>query len=437
MDKLKAYREVFRSLPEGCATAEVNLICKENTEVTCANGSMVECSTSEKNMLFVRATGKATGTVYCENLDEDPEKLIKMALENASVVTAGEPQPMLKDHRDSHVAEEIRAVSADELLARAREFSLLPGVEQCTVSECIRHSVVLNSCGTETVQHQPVYSVSMDVLGKGEDNLKTKFRSSRDLDGINVQEMLRQLKAESILSHEELPFITLPAGTYDTVLSSAMMVNVMNTAWQLFAQRLIDSGRSPLRIGDKLGSDKLYIVDCPTSPWSGYDYTIDCEGVRGAAENRLVEAGVVTGALRTLNQGGSTGCAGRADLLTANINTELISVPRNIWIRPSTQTPEDLVAQMKTGIHLTYSMDEFHSLNIARASFSIPCGGVYYENGRAVGRLQQMNIFGSFRELLAGLEVVGNDVNMLPMWPHDDYCFGGPSLLIRGANFAM
>ena len=54
-----------------------------------------------------------------------------------------------------------------------------------------------------------------------------------------------------------------------------------------------------------------------------------------------------------------------------------------------------------------------------------------------VGRLQQMNIFGSFRELLAGLEVVGNDVNMLPMWPHDDYCFGGPSLLIRGANFAM
>lgn len=437
MDKLHAYREAFCDLPAGCTAAEVNLIYKDDTEITCSGGEMTGCTTSERNMLFVRATGAATGIVYCENLEEDPRKLIQMALENAAVVASGKPQPMLEERRDVHVMEGSAPVTTAELIEKAKEISRLPGVQQCSVSSCVRQSIVLNSLGTETNQLQPVYMISINVFGKGEDNFKTKSCSSRSLDEIDVQEMMRQLEAESRLEHEELPYITLPAGTYDAVLSSAMMVNVMNTAWQLFAQRLMDTGRSPLRIGSALGSDKLHIVDCPTAPWSGYDYTIDGEGVRGPAENRLVEAGVVKSTLRTLKQGASTGCAGRADLLTANINTELISVPRNIWIQPGDETPEELIGLMGTGIHLTYSMDEFHSLNISRATFSIPCGGVYYENGKAVGRLQQMNICGSFQELFAGLEAVGNDMNMRPMWPHNDYCFGGPSLLVRGANFAM
>lgn len=437
MDKLNAYRKVFRSLPEGCTAAEVNLLCKEKTEVVCAHGEMIECTTSEKNMLFVRATGKATGVVYCENLEEDPEKLIRMALENAAAVTLSDAQPMLSGHRDEYIVADIHPVSTAELIERAKAYSMLPGVERCAVSRYVRLSTVLNSCGTETFQQHPTYTVSMDVLGKGEDNFRTKNCSRMALDDIDVQEMLRQLEREQTLAHEELPMITLPSGTYDAVLSSTVVVNIMNTAWQLFAQRLMDTGRSPLKIGDVLGSEKLSIVDTPSARWSGYDYTIDCEGVRGPAENRLVDAGVVKNTLRTQKQGDSTGCAGRADLLTANINTELISVPRNIWICPGTQRPEELVAQMKTGIHLTYSMDEFHSLNISRATFSIPCGGVYYENGKAVGRLQQMNLCGSFKELFAGLEAVGDDVQMQSMWPHDDYCFGGPSLLVRGAGFAM
>lgn len=250
-------------------------------------------------------------------------------------------------------------------------------------------------------------------------------------------EMLNQLSREKVLDHEDLPYITLPAGTYDAVLSSALVVNVMNTAWQLFAQRLIDTGASPIKKGDIIGSHKLNINDCATSEWSGYDYTIDGEGVRGPEILYLVKSGKVTDTLRTLKQGESTGCAGRADLLTANINTELISVPRNICIQCGEHTPEELIDKMMTGIHLTYSMDEFHSINIASGTFSIPCGGVYYENGKAIGRLQQMNICGDLRELFKGIEDVGNDINMRPMWPHNDYCFGGPSLLVRNAHFAM
>ena len=437
MDKLHAYRQAFAHLPEGCTAAEVNLICKENTQISCAAGEMKGCTTSERNMLFVRATGKATGIVYCENLDKDPLELIAMALENASVVEAAQPQPMLENHHDAHVCESAHAVTAQELIGKAKEWSLLPGVLHCSITQCIRHSLVLNSLGTETAQCQPIYTVSLGVPGKGEDNFKSKECSAQSLDAIDVEKMMRELEAESVLDHAELPFVKLPSGAYDAVISSAVMTNIMNTAWQLFSQRLIDANRTPLRVGDKLGTDKLQIIDCPVSPWSGYDFTIDGEGVRGPAENLLVSDGVIVGSLRTLKHGESTGSAERADLLSGNINTELIPVPRNIWVQPGEKSPEELIAQMGTGIHLTYSMDEYHSLNIASATFSIPCGGVYYENGKAVGRLQQMNLCGSFKELFAGLEDVADDMTMHAMWPHYDYCFGGPSLLVRSAQFAM
>lgn len=436
MDLLKKYRDAFRQLPQGCTAAEVNLIVKHNTQVSCAQGELTSCAASEKNMIFLRATGKATGIVYSENLEADPRELIAMALENAAVVETGSPQPMLEGIQDRHCWESQPA-SSQELIARAKELSSLPGVTECTICLCVRHSLVLNSLSTETEQKQPNYVVCLTVPGKGEDNCKTVQRSSHALSDIDPMQMLSQIQQESALCREDLPFISLSAGDYDAVLSSAMTVNIMNTAWQLFAQRLMDNGRSPLKLGQLLGSEALNILDCPVSPWSGYDYTIDCEGVRCPEETHLVTAGIITDTLKTLKQGRSTGCAGRADLFTANINTELISVPRNIWIAPGNETPEALLRRMGTGIHLTYSMDEFHSLNIAGASFSIPCGGVYYENGKAVGRLQQMNICGSFHDLFSRLEAVGNDMNMKGMWPHYDYCFGGPSLLVRGAHFAM
>lgn len=437
MDQLHAYREAFQHLPAGCSAAEVHFLCKETTEVSFAQGKQKHCTSSEHHMLFVRASGKGTGVVYGENLKQDPQELIAAALENAKVVDAAQPQPMLKGCRDTHVDANARPIATQALMEKARVLSMKPHVVECSVSSYIRTSRVLNSYGTETLQRQPVYTVRLSVSGKGEDNFAVTERSASSLAAIDTDRMLQQLTETAILEHAELPYIQLPAGNYDTVISSNMTVNIMNTAWQLFSQRMMNQGHSPLKVGDVLGSKCLSIVDCPVCPWSGYDYTIDGEGVRGPKENRLVDKGVVSGTLRTLQYGNSTGCAGRADLLTANINTELIPVPRNIWIQPQVFSPKELITQMGTGIHLTYSMDEFHSLNIDRAAFSIPCGGVYYENGRAVGQVQQMNLYGSFRDLFAHLEAVGNDMQMRPMWPHYDYCFGGPSMLIRNAAFAM
>jgi len=437
MDKLQKYRDAFQNLPEGCTSAELNVIFTEETSVTCSKGKLTASEACESSKLYLRATGTSTGMVYTENLNEDPDRLIALALENAAGVEGSQPQPMLCDVLDQKCPKEKVGSSVKDLIDWARALSEKPMVEDCTITETIRRSVVLNSLGTETELCVPIYVAAASVQGKGEDNLKFSLCSSNSLAEIDTEKMLRKLAAENVLDHEELPYISLPSGPYATVLSSAVTVNMMNTAWQLFAQRLMDCGRSSLQVGDVLGSEKLNITDSAVMSETGFDFTIDMEGVRGPMEVHLVEAGVVKDSLRTLADGASTGCAGREDLLSGNIHTELISIPRNIRIHSGDQTPEDLIAQMGTGIHLTYSMDEFHSLNIARGTFSIPCGGVYYENGKPIGRLQQMNLYGSFRELFGALEDVGNDLSMKPMDTYNSYCFGGPSMLMRSANFAM
>jgi len=437
MEQLQKYREAFQTLPQGCRSAELHALFTEETSVTCANGELTGCQASESNRLYLRATGEATGMVYTENLEEDPNRLIALALENAAGVEGGQAQPMAVGVQDQKLPSSSVGCPVEDLISWAKDMSRHAMVEDCTVTEKIRRSVVLNSLGTQTEMCTPIYMVSVGVQGKGEDNYKFGVCSRNSLAEIDGASMLRKLAAENALEHEELPYITLPTDSYAAVLSSAVTVNIMNTAWQLFAKRLMDCGRSSLQMGDILGSEKLHITDSAVMPETGFDFTIDMEGVRGPADVHLVQSGVVTNSLRTLADGDSTGCAGRDDLLSGNIHTELLSIPRNIWIHGGEKSPEELIAQMGTGIHVTYSMDEFHSLNIARGTFAIPCGGVYYENGKPVGRLQQMNLYGSFKDLFGALEEVGTDISMNAMCTNDSYCFGGPSMLIRKANFAM
>ena len=115
----------------------------------------------------------------------------------------------------------------------------------------------------------------------------------------------------------------------------------------------------------------------------------------------------------------------------------IIAIPRNLFVVPGKLSRDELIRKMGTGIHLTYSLDEFHSTNTTKGTFSIPCGVVYYENGIPKGRVQQMTVYGNFKDLFCGIEAAGNDLKMKPIMMYQSYCYGGPSLLVRGLDFSM
>ncbi len=437
MERLQKYKEAFQTLPVGCTGAEVSAKFAERMSVSGQRGDITRCEATERNALFLRATAGGTGIIYTESLEDDPAKLLLKAAENAKSLPDGATQSMGSGWQVCPATEAELLRSPQELKLLTQELSLRDGIEQCTVSQERQTVCVLNTNGLEASHTATIYEIELSVRGKGEDNFKTYHFARKRLGDFDIPSLLRQIKQECTCGHDELPYIKLTNGCYRAVISNAVVINIMNTAWQLFAHRLISRKKSPFSVGMAVGSPVFSVVDAAVMPEGGYDFSLDAEGVCGPAENVLVKGGIMCGTLRTLTDGDSTGSAGRDDLLSGMIHTEVISIPRNIYIAAGSETSESLLNKMGTGIHLTYSMDEYHSTNIAEGSFNIPCGGVYYENGKPVGRIQQMNMYGKFSDLFTAVEAVGNDMQMKPMETYRSYCFGGPSLLVSSVQFTM
>ena len=85
--------------------------------------------------------------------------------------------------------------------------------------------------------------------------------------------------------------------------------------------------------------------------------------------------------------------------MTGSPPIHLTTVPALLYVEPGEEAQAQLIGRMGTGLLLTYSLDLFHSVNIASGAFSIPCGGVWYENGRPVGSVSQATVTGNVKDL--------------------------------------
>jgi PmbA protein len=219
------------------------------------------------------------------------------------------------------------------------------------------------------------------------------------------------------------------------------MRNILMTAWMEFSGEAMSGGSSIFcnELGARVGSEVLTFINAPSHPLIGQSWHVDSEGTL-VPETTVVENGRFVSPLYTLSSGAavgklSTGSAGRVARMTGDVPIALTTVPAVFYVVPAKGDATLLAERMGTGLLLTYSLDLFHSINVASGEFSIPCGGVYYENGKPTGVVSQMTMAGNLRELWCGIEAVGEDLDFDDFY-FQTYCVGSPSVLVRGLTFA-
>ena len=72
MRELDAYRKKIGCLPEGACEAEVQAEKEDILSVALSGGRPAGSAASDQTALFVRVSGKKTGLVYTQNLEQDP-----------------------------------------------------------------------------------------------------------------------------------------------------------------------------------------------------------------------------------------------------------------------------------------------------------------------------------------------------------------------------
>lgn len=446
MIRLTSYEQTFAALPDGIREAEVNAERRNVTKLYVSNGAIQGSEVFVQTKYYVRASGERTGVIYTENPDEDAADVLRRAMVNADFTTVPEPEPMNRGAAPQHLDDTPLPAVAELLDAACRLEKLLAGADvlELSVTCTERELRTLNSHGydanSRTVHIQLYTMVSLPREGMQSSVIETSVSAQR-VEDLDVPAFAaKALRLADAYDGGGLAPVTIPSGQYDAVLSGQVMRNILMTAWRAFSAEAMQRGGSCFRTkGEQAGSAAFTLINSPTHPASGECWPIDSEGT-SMKETLVVDRGVIHEPLYTLASAKadgtvSNGCTGRVPCMTGNVPISLTTVPGMIYVKPGQQSEDALLAQLTNGLYLTYSLDLFHSVNIASGEFSVPCGGVYYENGQPVGSVSQITVAGRLPELFSAIEAVADDLDFDDFYFHN-YAVGSPTVLAKGLTFA-
>lgn len=444
---LKAYEKAFSALPEGIKEAEVCADGHEELLIRVSGGKQTGSENFSQTTLYLRASGEKTGTVLTQRLDDDPYRLMELALENASFSQAEVCETMNGGENCHIVTGDGSATPADILETACKleaQAAALPGVasvESCFVRKTTLARRVINSRGLDRFLEHTGYLVSLKLRACRDNGGSAAGSAESYVDALNLLDCAA-LTAKALENANlsdgggKLSPAPVASGKYPAVLSNQVTRNIMITAWMAFTKERMKSGNSPFRLEQKeLASKPVNLVDDPTPTGWSVDYRLDSEGTL-CEKTHILRGGVLENPLATLSSGVSTGNAGRIAGLSGTTPINLITVPSCIYIEAGESSVQELLREMGDGIYLTYSLDVFHSINIASGEFSIPCGGIVYKDGKPVGTADQLTIAGNLRDLFRDILAVGNDLTLEEFMFYHNYSYGGPSLLVKELSFS-
>lgn len=444
---LDNFQAAFRSLPDPAGEAEVCADLRQELLIYVRGGCQTGGESFSRTTYYLRASGQKTGTVLSEQQDADPRQLIERAVEGSQYSQAEGREP-LNQGDPCRIVTGGTAAGADELLAAglrlekvALEQKGCGAAAQCSIRRTLSARRVTNSRGLDRYLEHTGYLASLSVradrggMPGPQGRAETCVASLAELDCTALAKLALQ-RAEAVDGGGALPAVPVPTGRYAAVLSAEVTRNIMVTAWMAFTGSRMQSGASPFRLdGEAAASPLLSIVDDPVPPGWSVNYSLDSEGTL-CRRKHILRAGRLETPLHTLSSAAAagaapTGNAGRVAGLSGTTPIGLITVPSCVYVEPGESTLEQMLEQMGDGLYLTYSLDVFHSINLASGEFSIPCGGIVYRSGRPVGAARELTIAGNLRDLLRNVCAVGDDLTLEEFMFYHNYSYGGPSLLVR------
>ncbi len=157
------------------------------------------------------------------------------------------------------------------------------------------------------------------------------------------------------------------------------------------------------RLGEKVASDALTVIDDATIPGLFGSSPFDDEGVT-SRRTAVIERGVLKSYLLntyTARKLGlkTTGNASRGLAGNAGVG------PGNFYIEAGTRSEPDLIAGVRQGLYVTELIGA--SANTVTGDYSSGAAGLWIENGELAYPVSEITIAGNLKQMLLNLEQVG------------------------------
>jgi len=381
------------------------------------------------------------GYAYTEALDSDAVRmLVHNARENAGIIEnedkqfifEGSPEyqkvdvfnPALeevsaKDKIDMALSLERKAKNADPRIET---------VGYCLVQSGEGESVIRNSKGLNLSHRDNVLIAFVEPVAKKGDKMVdgTAYRITRDFSEINVDDIVAEAvnKAVSMLDAR-----SMPSGNYKVVFENDAAGDMMATFSGIFSAESTQKDLSLLkgRVGQKIASSAVTLIDDPLMPGGFASSPFDSEGVATYSKN-VIDGGTLTTLLHNLKTAEKDGVKSTGNASKSSFKSPVGISPSNFYLKPGDKDIDQLLASVGEGLFVTEVQGLHSGANPVSGDFSLSAKGYRISGGKKAEPVEQVTIAGNFYEMLNDIEQVGNDLKFgLP----GSSSIGSPSILVK------
>ena len=316
-----------------------------------------------------------------------------------------------------------REVPLEERVARIFEFEKsLRGADAKRITNSIANYrdgggslVIANTFGTYLEQDSVRCSISVFATAQDGDIRQWSSKSRANLAGY---EMIQDLEPDQFAGETARKAIALlsaeraPAGKFDVIVDPLICGLLVHEAFGHNCEAdAVWAGDSILegKMGQKVASELVTIVDDPTLPGLNGSFRYDHEGVP-AERHVLVENGKLTGYLHSLETAARLGCRPNGAARAQGHSFPPIVRMSNTMIVPGTSTFDEMMADMKHGLYLAGG--HWGYVMTARGQFTCNVEHAYaIENGKLGQHYRNVCISGLTLETLQNVTAVGDDLS--------------------------
>jgi PmbA protein len=422
-----AEQVVDRARKAGADEAEVFLLTGRDFEVTLRNGQIEVLKEALSRGLGLRAlTDHRLG--FSHTNDFDPSSLRRLAdqtvgmakyatqdefhglpdgayREGASLVKSLQ---IVDPHLEDFTTEKKISIAREmEEAALAFDFRVTT-VEGSTVSDGEEEVTLVNSKGFSSSYKASSSSLVCAVIAEEHEKRQVNYwYSSRRLfsDHESPSDVGRKAAERTVRS---LSARKVPSGKFPVVFEPLVAASFLGSIAGALNGESVFRRLSFLsdRVGQKIGSDILTIIDDGRVPRGLASRPFDGEGV-ATGRKALIEGGILRSYLydsytaRKI-KGASTGNASRSYASTPHIN------PLNFYIPNGTTPPTEILGSVQDGFLVT-GMIGF-GVDIVTGQFSRGASGIWIRNGKPEFPVHEVTVASTMQEMLQNIEMIGDDL---------------------------
>jgi PmbA protein len=160
------------------------------------------------------------------------------------------------------------------------------------------------------------------------------------------------------------------------------------------------------RLGEQIAAPGLTVIDDPLRPRGAASRPFDGEGV-ASRRRTVVRAGVLETYLLDSYSARRLGLRPTGHAARAAGDAPGVA-PTNFYAEAGPHTPEAIIASVPAGLYVTELIG--FGVNLVTGDYSRGAAGLWIDHGELAHPVEEVTIAGNLRDMLAGIEMVGNDL---------------------------